>query len=212
MGRFYKTVDSRGFDFATGRIDYVQHLRTGETVVPEHAPASAVLGGRGLLHAAKYPAEAISGFGGDRFRLLAVDGEAVQHNDADPGFREYGFTRLSVTGELDVSEAFGPDGALVVALMELPGMADAPRTVPNVVDPQEYSTGADIDVSRLLIVLAGHRGDLDRPLSRPLDWLRYRYGGDSDEFITFGSVMLAHRLPDTEHVLREFVARASAGI
>lgn len=210
MTRYYKAVTADGRDFATGMIDYVAHLQSGELVRPGVTREDTDLGHSGLLHAAKYPPETLNGgSAAGLFRLLAVEGHPFKTNDASSGFREYGFTELRVVEELPIADAFGPDGDKVVRVLSSPihVALECPVSVPNFIDPPDRSRGPEIDTDMCLQVLASYHGDPDRPLDRPLSWIRARFAEQPLVTLNAALLMLAHRLPENDQVLRAHALR-----
>lgn len=109
MDTFYKAVGMDGTDFRTGEVDYASISGTGEWL-PE-LPGGACCTNR-VYHASTSATGTLIG-GSWPCRLFLVEGEPVSEEDNKRGFRT-----LRVLEELPAWQALGPQGELVVDLIE----------------------------------------------------------------------------------------------
>lgn len=103
---YYKVTKLNGESFHTPNVVY----QLGKRVRPGPFE-SRELCGPGLLHASPSAPEAAQ-FGKWPYKLWRVEGKPFVENTDKAGFKQ-----LTVTGEADVAECFGPNGAKVLGLI-----------------------------------------------------------------------------------------------
>ena len=109
---YYKATRLDGTDFRTGRVKY----EVGRTVRPLPYAGDRRLCGPGYLHAAKTPSMTLVG-GTWPCRLFVVSGKVAAGFDANHPHKG-GFRQLTVEREVEAHMALGPNGRLIVDVIE----------------------------------------------------------------------------------------------